>query len=512
MMSAHCGRAWSRLGCLFALALLSVAPCQAGTYQTRNFIVHAPTQEVAEEVGRAAEMFRRELAIQWLGKEMPNWTGKCPIQVKIGQIGAGGATTFNFGGGHVYGWKMNVQGTLERVLDSVLPHEISHTIFACHFRCPLPRWADEGAATLAEHDSEKKRQDLTVREVIDGNRMIPLRKLMSMKEYPTDMRDVMTLYAEGYSLAELLVQQAGRERYLLFLRDAMQNGWDAALVRHYGYKNVEEFEKKWLGWVMAGSPEIDKNVLYASRSGVKPVVSPVKDGPPAIVRGQNSEEERSRTAVAVVADPMHPKRMTPATPLGSDVSAPPPKRGPAEYASIGEPDPANLREDGPIERPAAPRATPKTPKPDIAELETDPRTAVKTAELTPEFDWKRNGSDRPGSDRPGSEPESAPSEADREVILEGETDRAAGSRGNPPPKSRGTGPRMLARATIIPTDPDTDPSASGATPPRQGTSRPAASPRSAVRVAADRTTPARRKPSFSEAPVEPGYRPLATSR
>jgi hypothetical protein len=209
---------------------------------------------------------------------------------------------------------------------------------------------------------------------------------------------------------------------------------------------------------------------------------------------------------------MHPKRMTPATPLGSDVSAPPPKRGPAEYASIGEPDPANLREDGPIERPAAPRATPKTPKPDIAELETDPRTAVKTAELTPEFDWKRNGPDRPGSDRPGSSPESDPSEADREVILEGETDRAAGSRGNPPPKSRGTGPRMLARATIIPTDPDTAPSASGATPPRQGTSRPAASPRSPVRVAADRTTPARRKPSFSEAPVEPGYRPLATSR
>jgi hypothetical protein len=479
MKSARRGRASSRSVVSFALWLLCAAPCLAGTYQTRNFVVHAPTQEAAEEIGRAAEMFRRELAIQWLGKEMPNWTGKCPIHVKLGQIGAGGATTFNFGGGHVYGWKMTMQGTLERVLDSVLPHEVSHTIFACHFRCPLPRWADEGAATLAEHDSEKKRQVMTVREVIDGNRLIPLRQLMSMKEYPSDMRDVMTLYAEGYSMAELLVQQGGRARYLVFLRDALQGSWDAALVRHYGYKNIEEFEKKWLGWVMAGSPAIDKEILYAARSGTKGVVSPVKETP-AIVRGQNSEEERVRNVVTAAADPLHPKRMNADTPLGSDIAAPPPRRNSSELASISEPDAANLREDGPIERPAPSRTPAKPPKPDIAELETDPRTRVKTAELTPEFDWKRNGTDRP--DRA----DSAPAD-EREVILEDESDAA-------PAKPRGTGPRMLARATYIDSEP-TRPTPSAKAPSN--------------RALATTRAPTRRKPSYSEAPVEPGYRPLS---
>lgn len=488
MKSARRGRARSRSVVSFSLWLVCAAPCLAGTYQTRNFIVHAPTDEAAAEIGRAAEMFRRELAIQWLGKEMPRWGSKCPIQVKLGQIGAGGATTFNFGGGEVYGWKMNVQGTLERVLDSVLPHEISHTIFACHFRCPLPRWADEGAATLAEHDSEKKRQELTVREVIDGNRLIPLRKLMSMKEYPSDMRDVMTLYAEGYSMAELLVQQGGRARYLAFLRDALQGNWDASLVRHYGYKNVEEFEKKWLGWVMAGSPAIDKEILYAARSGTqgagtKGVVSPVKETP-AVVRGQNSEEERVRNVVTAAADPLHPKRMTDSTPLGSDIAAPPPRRSSSELASIREPDAANLREDGPIERPAPARVPAQPSKPDIAELETDPRTRVKTAELTPEFDWKRNGTDRPGRAT------EAPAE-EREVILEEDADTAPASA---PAKPRGTGPRMLAKATYIASEPEAESPAAKAP---------------ASRAVATSRTPARRRPSYSEAPVEPGYRPLA---
>ena len=54
----------------------------------------------------------------------------------------------------VFGWDMKIQGSEERVLDSVLPHEVTHTIFASHFRQPLPRWADEGACTTVEHVSE----------------------------------------------------------------------------------------------------------------------------------------------------------------------------------------------------------------------------------------------------------------------------------------------------------------------------------------------------------------------
>src|SRR5437868_10217828 len=237
----------ARLAQVFVLV---ICPGLLGaTYPTENFVVHAPTQEIATQVGRAAEHFRRQLAIEWLGYELPQWAAPCPIRVKVGQLGAGGQTTFSFfpngkGSAEVCNWDMKIQGSLERILDSVLPHEVSHTIFACHFRRPLPRWADEGAATLAEHESEKRRQVLTLKQVIDTRRRIPLASLLNIKDYPRDMQDVMTLYAEGYSLAELLVQEGGRTRYLKFLADAHQQGWEHAVQTHYGYRSVESLEQR----------------------------------------------------------------------------------------------------------------------------------------------------------------------------------------------------------------------------------------------------------------------------
>src|SRR6516165_4192522 len=160
------------------LVLLAPALMGAG-YRTPNFAVTAPTPDIAQQVANAAEVYRKQLAIEWLGHELPRWSAPCPIKVEVGQLGAGGQTTFSFfpnaqGSAEVCNWDMRIQGSLERILDSVLPHEVSHTIFACHFRRPLPRWADEGAATLAEHESEKRRQVLTLKQVIDTKRRIPL--------------------------------------------------------------------------------------------------------------------------------------------------------------------------------------------------------------------------------------------------------------------------------------------------------------------------------------------------
>jgi hypothetical protein len=247
----------------FAVATLIVAGCpallSAARFETDNFIITAPDEAFARQVGEAAEYYRHHLAIEWLGKPLPgNWSTKCPIKCKVGQIGAGGATTFTFNNGEVFGWHMSIQGTEQRILDSVLPHEVSHMIFASYFRRPLPRWADEGAATLVEHESERMRQTRLLDQVIRTSKRIPLPQLLQIKEYPQDMQDVLTLYAEGYSLADYLVQQKGEHGkaiYLKFLDDAHHHGWDAAFKRHYD-TSVAEVEEKWTGWVMAGSPPI----------------------------------------------------------------------------------------------------------------------------------------------------------------------------------------------------------------------------------------------------------------
>jgi hypothetical protein len=229
------------------------------TFKTANFVVTAPDGETAQKVAKCAEVWREDLALLWLGKELPIWFKPCPIEVKVGQIGAGGSTTFTFDNGEVFGWKMKVQGSLERILDSVIPHEVNHTIFASHFRRPLPRWADEGAATLFEHSSEQARQIDTLNRVMKTQRRIPLQRLLTIREYPSDMQDVLTLYAEGFSLASFLVGQKGekgRKVYLKFLEDANRMNWTKAIHKHYGFENIQSLEKDWTSWVIAGSPSL----------------------------------------------------------------------------------------------------------------------------------------------------------------------------------------------------------------------------------------------------------------
>ena len=241
----------------FSLLLLSLFVSTGATYQTPNFVVSAPTQAAAERVGRAAETYRHELAVFWLNQPLPNWSRPCKLRVRVGTMGAGGETKFQFAGGHVMNWDMYVQGSMERILDSVLPHEVNHTIFACHFRRPLPRWADEGAATLFEHRSEQLKQLGLLNQVIKNDReFISLRNLLTMKEYPRAYRPMLILYAEGYALADFLLQQGGRKRYLKFLADGEKMGWPQAIKANYHHGGVESLQKNWQSWVLAGMPKL----------------------------------------------------------------------------------------------------------------------------------------------------------------------------------------------------------------------------------------------------------------
>jgi hypothetical protein len=303
-----------------------------------NFEVEAPTDAIAEKVALTAERSRDELAVEWLGHKLPNWSKRCQVRVKVGQVGAGGATTFSFGGGHVFGWDMTVQGSLERILDSVIPHEVSHTIFACHFRRPLPRWADEGAATLAEEDSERRRQQKLAAEVMPSKRRIPLRELLQITEYPKNMQHVLTLYAEGFSLADYLVQKRGKPRFLAFMQDAHESGWDAAFHRHYDEENVEAIEKKWSQWVIAGSPTLrlpDGQLLAAAKVAV-PLEAKQADTVASVVRSQTPDAKSISSLPAVHSPPAAEGKGNllasagtgghSLTPRGEGVSAPEPRR------------------------------------------------------------------------------------------------------------------------------------------------------------------------------------------
>ena len=159
---------------------------------------------------------------------------------------------------------MNIQGSAERVLDSVLPHEITHMIFASYFRRPLPRWADEGGATSMEHISEKQKHRQMLIRFLQTGHGIAFGQLFAMTEYP---QDVMPLYAEGYSLAEYLINHGGRRKFVGFLAEGMRDGqWPAAVQRNYGASDLPSLQNEWVDWVAKGFPEPprDNRVMTAS--------------------------------------------------------------------------------------------------------------------------------------------------------------------------------------------------------------------------------------------------------
>jgi hypothetical protein len=252
-----------RAALLAAVLIVSMG----ASYRTPNFIIQTRDPQLAEGLGKAAEKYRRELALSWLGKEMPDWSRPCPVKVQAGpHLGAGGATTFLFNRGEVFGWRMSIQGPVERLYDSVLPHEITHMVFASHFRQPLPRWADEGGATTVEHQSERMKHRRMLIQFLKTGRGIAFGRMFAMKEYP---RDIMPLYAQGYSLAEYLIYQGGRRKYLDFLADGLEGGrWSDALRTHYGIRDLGTLQNSWLAWVREGSPALEPAAPQASPEAV----------------------------------------------------------------------------------------------------------------------------------------------------------------------------------------------------------------------------------------------------
>jgi hypothetical protein len=246
---------WIRLMAVLVAApwASGIAPAAAASYRTENFLVDAPTDGLARRIGDAAEQYRHTLAIEWLGKPLPRWSRPCPIKAEVApHLGAGGATSFVFDRGEVFNWTMTIQGSEERVLDSVLPHEITHTIFASHFRQPLPRWADEGACTTVEHPVERARQHRLLIEFLTTGRGIAFPQMFAMREYPAD---VLPLYSQGYSLARFLIDRGGRHKYVAFVADGLaSDDWSAALTKHYGIRDAAQMQHVWLAWVKQGCP------------------------------------------------------------------------------------------------------------------------------------------------------------------------------------------------------------------------------------------------------------------
>jgi hypothetical protein len=249
------------------LALAAAIPLLAGaSHSTPNFSVEAPTPEIARRIGEHAETCRKSVAQAWLGHDLAAWKTRCPIKVRVTDGEAGGLTSFGFAAGRVADQVITLEGRVDRILASALPHEITHTVFAAYFGGPMPRWADEGASLLSEDEREIRRHDQIVLDLLGRRGDLPLQTLFRVEEYP---KDLMGFYGQGYSVSRFLIEMGGRPRFLKFVKDGHRQGWDVAAKEHYGLANCRELDRAWRSWhkvVMETRPAPGSSVLLRAQS------------------------------------------------------------------------------------------------------------------------------------------------------------------------------------------------------------------------------------------------------
>lgn len=224
-----------------------VLVCCGASYRTTNFIVTASDAAQAKAIARDAEQLRRDLALEWLGVELPAWATPCPIKVRVAEDQRpSGSTSYEFRRGRPTHWEMRVEGCWRAIRDSVLPHEVTHTIFATYFGRPIPRWAEEGVCVIVEGEQEQAELRSALADRLRTGGVLAIDRIFTMTEYP---RDVHSFYSQGYSLVRFLVGQGGKKKFVAFLQDVLRHpDWPTMARKHYGFANLGALQQAWLQW------------------------------------------------------------------------------------------------------------------------------------------------------------------------------------------------------------------------------------------------------------------------
>ena len=243
------------------MGVILLVPCVtqgAGFAHNANFIVLAPDQPLAEEVLAKADLFRKQVAEEWLGERLPTSVGRAVIHVELSDSGDSGQT-----------WAIDAPGrklhqvwlttSRQRAVSSGLRHEITHVVLATRFPDRLPAWIEEGIASLSD---DPQRIETRRRIVNWYARTGNWPRFESLIEAPTILPSEKDRYSVAASLTQYLLSRGDRAEFLRFAITGKEKGWDQALQQHYSLSTVRDLQVAWQAWVSqpvgsyarAGSP------------------------------------------------------------------------------------------------------------------------------------------------------------------------------------------------------------------------------------------------------------------
>jgi hypothetical protein len=240
-----------------AAAIWAISPSllRAAIHRTENFDVSAGSGATAQLIARQAEDLRSTLSQEWLGEKLPSWPQRCVVKVNTGVDRLSGDTTYTIVHGRVTRWQMVLNGPLERIVETLLPHEVLHTILASHFRNAVPRWADEGAALSVEAEADRRRLWAQEGPRLTKGPWQPLQEMFMTDTYPADRGNLRAFYAQGAVVTEFLLA-GGKARFLEFVQAGIRDGWDRSAAACYGFADVESLESAWIDWLRNDRPAV----------------------------------------------------------------------------------------------------------------------------------------------------------------------------------------------------------------------------------------------------------------
>lgn len=225
------------------------------TFDTANFRIYHQDAALARRVAARAELARREAIVRWTG-EAPRvaWSPRCDLflypdaarfSAETGQPPESpGFSTPGLRAGRVVDRKVRLRADFPKVVEAVVPHEVTHIVLADLFPIKqIPRWADEGMAVLSEPEAERLLRMRDLATPLERNALFGLDVLMS-SDYPGGNHWPL-YYAQSISLTKYLVGLGTPPQFVAFVRESQRSGWDAALKKSYGIASVAELDRKW---------------------------------------------------------------------------------------------------------------------------------------------------------------------------------------------------------------------------------------------------------------------------
>lgn len=211
----------------------------------------------AENLARHAESVRTALGSKWLGKSLEEkWNPRCQIvlhgsqQSYVSACGRGsertvGSSLINVIEGRTISRRIDLLGSGTDFLSAALPHELTHVVL--RERLPstgVPRWADEGAAILADSKAKQGRHHKDLADAMLRRTTFQAGELLTKDEYPGPDR-MGAFYGQSASLTKFLIERDSPKRFVEFIEKATVQGYDAALQKCYGIDGVTELDRQW---------------------------------------------------------------------------------------------------------------------------------------------------------------------------------------------------------------------------------------------------------------------------